>query len=114
MMTPWREVSRREPCPLCGKCSWCSRSADGVWVACRRLDTGEGIHRVDKAGIDYWLYHLTGVRRADRPVINPPVPLASERANPDTLKPGLPRLASPAAVGATPLPELAPPRVVRS
>ena len=55
-MRPWHQVSRHEPCPICGKSDWCSRSADSNWVACRRLDTSDGIHRVDKAGIDYWLY----------------------------------------------------------
>lgn len=56
----WQSVNRREPCPICGKESWCGRNADGTRVACRRLDTGNGIRRVDKAGADYWLYRVNG------------------------------------------------------
>jgi hypothetical protein len=54
----WRGVTRGNPCPICGKTNWCSASADGNWVSCRRLDTGNGIHRVDRAGADYWLYQI--------------------------------------------------------
>jgi len=56
----WHEVTRSNPCPICGKTDWCSVSADGVWVVCRRLDNGRGIHRVDKSGVDYWLYRVDG------------------------------------------------------
>ena len=51
-------VSHREPCRICDKPDWCSFSADGTWALCRRVDTGAGIHKVDKAGADYWLYRL--------------------------------------------------------
>jgi hypothetical protein len=29
---------------------------------CRRLDTGEGLQKVDRAGVDYWLYRLESPR----------------------------------------------------
>lgn len=67
----WREVSRTSPCPICGKPDWCSISADGKWVVCRRVDNGAGHHRVDRAGADYWLYR-TGQGLAVLP--DPPEP----------------------------------------
>jgi hypothetical protein len=52
-MRDWHTVSRHHPCPICDKADWCSVSADGTWAICRRVDTGSGVHRVDKAGADY-------------------------------------------------------------
>ena len=52
----WRNVRRGDPCGICGKASWCSRSDDGAWALCRRVDGGE--HRVDRSGCDYWLHRL--------------------------------------------------------
>lgn len=54
----WREVSRAEPCPICGKPDWCRMN--DTWIVCRRVDNGQGIHRIDKAGADYWLYRRDG------------------------------------------------------
>ncbi len=59
LATQWREATRREPCPICGRSDWCR--INGTWVVCRRVDNGRGIHRVDKSGADYWLYKLDGV-----------------------------------------------------
>ena len=59
-MQTWRHVSHSAPCPICGHPNWCSFSADGVWMLCRRVDNGTGLHRVDKAGADYWLYRRDG------------------------------------------------------
>jgi DNA primase len=59
-MHTWRHVSHNQPCHICDKPDWCARSADGVWALCRRADTGAGLHKVDKSGADYWLYHLDG------------------------------------------------------
>jgi Domain of unknown function (DUF3854) len=84
-MKHWHEVSCRKSCQICGKSGWCSVSDDGVWAICRRVDTGEGIHRVDKAGGDYWLYRLQGHRDGPRPVIERPVITGSERATDDIL-----------------------------
>jgi hypothetical protein len=85
MQRRWHPVDRQEPCPICGKPDWCSRSRDGAWVACRRLDTGGGLQRVDKAGVDYWLYCVDAIPRTGRPAANIPVRTGQERANPDTL-----------------------------
>lgn len=56
----WTEVTRSNHCPICGKPDWCSISTDGAWAVCRRVDTGDGLHRVDKGGGDYWLYRIGG------------------------------------------------------
>ncbi|MGQ9533045.1 MAG: DUF3854 domain-containing protein [Desulfotomaculales bacterium] len=79
----WREVSRTQPCPICQKPDWCSVSDDGIWVVCRRVDTGQGQHRVGKAGMDYWLYRLhPGPAPADPPVQQE---TETERAEPNVL-----------------------------
>lgn len=82
---PWREVTRSEPCPICGKPDWCSRSEDGRWAVCRRVDTGEGRHKVDKAGTDFWLYRLDGRPWSERDVPELPANPEPERAGPDAL-----------------------------
>jgi putative DNA primase/helicase len=35
----WQEVSKNNPCPICGKPDWCSVSPDNNAVLCRRVDT---------------------------------------------------------------------------
>ena len=52
----WQEVTRSSPCKICGKPGWCSATPDGVWAVCRRVDTGDGRHKIDQGGGDYWLY----------------------------------------------------------
>ena len=64
----WRNVRRSDPCEICGKGDWCSRSDDGAWALCRRVDAG-GERRLDRAGSEYWL-HLVG----DAPKRPPQVP----------------------------------------
>jgi hypothetical protein len=64
----WRNVRRSDPCEICGKGDWCSRSDDGAWALCRRVDAG-GQRRLDRAGSEYWL-HLMG----DAPKGLPQVP----------------------------------------
>jgi hypothetical protein len=59
-MRDWQTVSQRHPCPICEKADWCSVRTDGTWAICRRVDTGAGLHKVDKAGAEYWLYPLDG------------------------------------------------------
>lgn len=56
----WNEVTRFNPCIICGRPNWCSASSDGVWTVCRRVDTGDGLHKIDKSGGDYWLYRVGG------------------------------------------------------
>jgi hypothetical protein len=72
----WRNVHRSDPCGVCGKGDWCSRTTDRAWALCRRVDAG-GQRRLDRAGMEYWLHRL-----AEGPVPPPEVPeeMHSERA----------------------------------
>ena len=82
----WHEVSSRtKPCQICYKNDWCSLSSDGLWAICRRIDTGQGTHKVDQAGADYWVYRLDGNHTPTIPIIDFPVNPSGERANPETL-----------------------------
>jgi DNA primase len=64
----WQEVTRRSPCPACGKSSWCGINLIAGLGACRRINPGAGKHRVDRAGGEYWLYRLAvGASLADIP-----------------------------------------------
>ena len=81
----WKEVNKSQPCPICGKADWCSASSDGVWVTCRRVDTGTGKPRTDKAGTDFWLYRvIDGLNNRQEPDYRPVEP-AAPAADPDTL-----------------------------
>jgi putative DNA primase/helicase len=53
----WANVTAQKPCPVCGRGSWCTVSIDGDVACCRRVDAG-GEHRIDSAGVDYWVHHL--------------------------------------------------------
>ena len=39
MAEGWRNVSRREPCPICQKPDWCGVSADGAVCHCMRVES---------------------------------------------------------------------------
>lgn len=84
-MKSWREVTKYNPCHICGKSSWCSFSADGNWAVCRRLDTGEGTHKIDQSGVDYWVYRLKGSHASSTLIIDLPSETSAERADPETL-----------------------------
>lgn len=53
----FREVSKKWPCEICGKDSWCSRSDDGRVVICRRISEG-GIRKIDKNGNDFYIHKI--------------------------------------------------------
>jgi hypothetical protein len=69
----WRNVHRGDPCEICGKGDWCSRSVDRAWAICRRIDAG-GERRLDRSGAEYWLHPLGPSRR--------PAPTLAEPATP--------------------------------
>jgi hypothetical protein len=71
MPSLWQRVNHTQLCPICGKPDWCRVSADGQWAICRRLDTGDGHRKVDKAGMEYWVYQLHH-EPSSRPL--PPLP----------------------------------------
>jgi hypothetical protein len=52
------------------------------------MDTGAGLHKVDKAGADYWLYHLDGASPAPRSIIHIPYPPTTQCADPSALDQG--------------------------
>lgn len=84
-MRAWHQVTSREPCTVCGKPDWCAVSADGAWAICRRVDTGTGLQKVDKAGAAYWLYRLNGHTSAHAASVEWPSISQVERAKPATL-----------------------------
>ena len=53
----WRGVTRREPCPICGKATWCGRSLDGRYAICMRT---ESCHPTRNGG---WLFVFDDERR---------------------------------------------------
>lgn len=79
----WVPCNRGRACQKCGKDGWCSRSSDGQWEVCRRVDTGEGQERQDKFGVPFWLYRVDGA-----PVTSAKVEIqetTAELAKPDQL-----------------------------
>ncbi len=46
----WVEVTSDRPCPVCGGTSWCSVSADGSVIACRRQEAGCFKSKQDRLG----------------------------------------------------------------
>lgn len=88
----WKSVTRQNKCPICQKPDWCSITADGKVVACRRVNTGEGKEKVDKAGSSYWVYFLgkegpggPGLEKYSMPDDLPADPGPAEKAEPETL-----------------------------
>lgn len=81
----WRRVSRSRPCRICDHPDWCRITDDEEWAMCRRLDTGEGRHQVDAAGVDYWLYRLKSASGPRRPPHAEPREQASQACASDDI-----------------------------
>ena len=69
--TPLRPVTRSEPCPVCTRGDWCSRSEDGGLTICMRHDRDDGTadseftyRRPTRNGGHAWA--RSGVRRGDK------------------------------------------------
>jgi len=84
-MHAWCHVSHSDPCGICGKPDWCAVSADGTWTLCRRVDNGTGLHRVDKAGGEFWLYRIGAHSSSAWPTHELPTQQHVEGADPITL-----------------------------
>lgn len=92
MAYDWFEVTKKNPCPICGHDSWCRIARDGNAVCCQR-GNGGGIERYDKNGVPFWLYFLNDDGRQDNQInleSLPPIPSSSStprnnRAEPDVL-----------------------------
>jgi len=54
----WEEVTKRNPCPICNKTSWCSITRDGSAVLCRRVETGSKKTKCDKNGTEFFIHQL--------------------------------------------------------
>jgi hypothetical protein len=78
----WNRVSRSRRCPICGKADWCSVSADGRFVACRRVEQGAHKIKQDKDGAPYYLHRLDGTTSttAPPPSSSGPAPARAETA----------------------------------
>lgn len=68
--SPLRPVNRKEPCPICEKPDWCSRSTDGEVVICMRVRSS----RQTKNG---GYLHLTTDPATRKPYIKPLRPVAT-------------------------------------
>jgi uncharacterized protein DUF3854 len=80
----WHAVTRRARCAVCGKPDWCRVSPDGAMALCRRVAEG-GLHRVDTAGVHYWLHVLAADLRSGDSLDAPPFPRTPARAAADIL-----------------------------
>jgi hypothetical protein len=80
----YRSVSRREPCRMCGKPDWCAVRLNDSVPLCRRVAEG-GVHRVDKAGVDYWVHGPDGTPPRHPSAAEPRPRAEAVRADPDTL-----------------------------
>ena len=56
-MSEWKRVSRREPCPVCGKPDYCGRTVDGSAVRCMRVDSDKP--STAKDGTMGWIHVLS-------------------------------------------------------
>jgi len=53
----FREVTGRNPCPVCNGTGWCRVDAAGCVALCRRVPDG-GRGRLDRGGVAYFVHHL--------------------------------------------------------
>jgi hypothetical protein len=75
-MGTWIDACSKEPCIICGKGDWCSRSTDGAWAICRRLQRDDAIVKHDRNGSEFFLYRL-GDQTPRKPAVSlPDVPTA--------------------------------------
>ena len=56
-MSEWKRVSRREPCPVCGKPDYCTRTVDASAVRCMRVDSDKP--STAKDGTMGWIHALS-------------------------------------------------------
>ncbi len=53
-MSEWIRVSRAEPCPVCGRPDYCTRTTDGTAVKCMRVESD----KPDKGQLGGWIHNL--------------------------------------------------------
>lgn len=65
-MNGWHNVSRKEPCPICGKSDWCNLADSGEVAICHRVESPYP----SRAG-DGWIHRLRDARRAGSASLEP-------------------------------------------
>lgn len=68
-MAEWIRVNRHEPCPVCGKPDYCTRTVDGTAARCMRVESEKPSK--DKHGGVAWLHVLSN----PLPPMPPPKPM---------------------------------------
>ncbi len=65
----WKEVSKSNPCPICGKPDWCSASENGDAALCRRTDFApSGWKEIKKSTDGYPIYVVdNGQQQQEKP-----------------------------------------------
>ena len=56
--TKWIRVTKRNPCPVCGKPDWCLISEDGKAAICARIESDRPAGSKDKQSRRTTGYHL--------------------------------------------------------
>lgn len=78
----WASVSKKSPCPVCGKASWCQVAAGGAVVMCREQRDGAFKVKRDRNGATYYLHRIAGT--IPPPSSYPPPP-RTRAADPHTI-----------------------------
>lgn len=69
-MSKWIRVSRHEPCVICGKSDYCTRTADGAAAKCMRVESESPVTD-SKGGFSGWVHKLSN----PLPPVPPPKPI---------------------------------------
>ncbi|HHM12541.1 MAG TPA: DUF3854 domain-containing protein [Planctomycetaceae bacterium] len=73
MKPDWTRASPRNPCPVCGKSSWCCWPTDGDVIQCSRVSEGALSSKLNKNGEPYWI-HSVAAGNAPTPPRHAPTP----------------------------------------
>lgn len=65
----WVRVSRKEPCKVCGRPDWCTRTADGTLALCMRTESDRPSRNV----MGGWLHRMAEQSRPVQPAPRRPV-----------------------------------------
>ena len=79
-----QEVTKNNPCPICGKPDWCFIFPDGS-VGCRRENQPGSIEKVDKNGETYWLYPTKRGNELSPSEADPPPFPSKTEVSPETM-----------------------------
>ena len=86
----WKEVSKSNPCPICGKPDWCSASENGDAALCRRTDFAPpGWKEIKKSSDGYPIYAME-TEKQYQPYSHRPRKIHNSKKNNVILKPVIP------------------------